>query len=59
MANLPRSDMAPRRGESRSTKVASASADQAEFDRDEVVVCMVLAFALANALLTIIYRLMG
>jgi hypothetical protein len=41
------------------TKVASAPADQPEFDRDEIVVCMVLAFALGNAMLTVIYRLMS
>jgi hypothetical protein len=28
------------------------------FDRDEVVVCMVIAFCLGNAALTVIYRLM-
>ena len=55
MANLRKSDMARRA----TTKVASASADQPEFDRDEIVVCMVLAFALGNAMLTIIYRLMS
>jgi hypothetical protein len=41
------------------TNVARASANETEFNRDEVVVCMVLAFAIGNALLTIIYRLMG
>jgi len=29
-----------------------------EFDRDEVIVCMVLAFCLGNAALAIIYDLM-
>jgi hypothetical protein len=29
-----------------------------EFDRDEVIVCMVIAFCLGNAALTIIYRMM-
>jgi hypothetical protein len=28
------------------------------FDRDEVVVCMVIAFCLGNAVLSVIYRLM-
>ena len=58
MADLRRSDLAGR-GEPNTAKVASASASEPEFDRDEVVVCMVLAFALGNALLTIIYRLIG
>ena len=30
-----------------------------EFDRDEVVVCMVIAFCLGNAVLNVIYRLMA
>jgi len=60
VANLRSSDIAERRDEpSTGTKVATASANETEFDRDEVVVCMVLAFALGNALLTVIYRLMG
>jgi hypothetical protein len=29
-----------------------------EFDRDGVVVCMVIAFCLGNAALSVIYRLM-
>jgi hypothetical protein len=57
---LRRGDIAGRRDEpGAATKVARASANETEFDRDEVVVCMVLAFALGNALLTVIYRLMG
>ena len=31
---------------------------QREFDRDEVVVCMVIAFSTANAIISIIYRVM-
>jgi hypothetical protein len=30
-----------------------------EFDRDEVIVCMVLAFSLAGASLDLIYRWLG
>lgn len=30
-----------------------------DFDRDEVVVCMVLAFCLAGASLNIIYQVIG
>jgi hypothetical protein len=30
-----------------------------EFDRDEVIVCMVVAFCVGNAVLTIVYRLLG
>jgi hypothetical protein len=30
-----------------------------KFDRDEVVVCIVIAFCLGNAALTIIYRVMS
>jgi hypothetical protein len=60
VANLRRSEIAGRRREPRAaTKAARASANETEFDRDEVVVCMVLAFAFGNALLTVIYRLMG
>jgi hypothetical protein len=40
-------------------KAASASATEPGFDRDEIMVCMVLAFAIGNALLTVIYRLTG
>jgi hypothetical protein len=29
-----------------------------EFDRDEVVVCMLIAFCLGSATLSVIYRLM-
>ena len=29
-----------------------------EFDRGEVIVCMVIAFCLGNAVLTVIYRTM-
>jgi hypothetical protein len=32
---------------------------QAEFERDEVMVCMVLAFCIAGASLDAIYRLFG
>ena len=28
------------------------------FDRDEVIVCMVIAFCVGNAVLTLIYRVM-
>ena len=35
------------------------SLPQPEFDRHEVIVCMVAAFALAGASVTIIYRIMG
>jgi hypothetical protein len=31
----------------------------AEFDRDEVLVCMVLAFCIAGASLDVIYKLLG
>jgi len=30
-----------------------------EFDRDEVLICMVLAFCLAGALVSVIYSVMG
>jgi hypothetical protein len=40
-------------------KVARERASEPEFEHDEVVTCMVLAFAIGNALLTIIYRLTG
>jgi hypothetical protein len=30
----------------------------AEFDRDDVIVCLVIAFCLGNAVLSVIYRLM-
>jgi hypothetical protein len=43
----------------RGAEATSAPATDPGFDRDEVVVCMVLAFAIGNALLTIIYRLTG
>jgi hypothetical protein len=56
MANRQSSDLTRRRG---TAKVISASASEPAFNRDEVVVCMVLAFAIGNALLTVIYRLMG
>jgi hypothetical protein len=46
----------PRTG---SRKAATGRASEPVFERDEVVTCMVLAFALGNALLTIIYRLTG
>jgi hypothetical protein len=58
MASLRRSDPAGPRFKPITAKVASAP-DEPEFDRGEVIVCMVLAFAIGNALLTIIYRLMG
>jgi hypothetical protein len=29
---------------------------QADFNRDEVIVCMVIAFSTANAIISIIYR---
>jgi len=29
------------------------------FDRDEVIVCMVVVFCIGNASLTVIYRLFG
>jgi hypothetical protein len=35
------------------------SLPQPEFDRHEVIVCMIAAFALAGASVTIIYRIMG
>jgi hypothetical protein len=31
---------------------------EAEFDRNEVVACMVIAFCLGNAVLSVIYHLM-
>ena len=31
----------------------------AEFDRDEVLVCMVLAFCIAGASIDVIYKLLG
>jgi hypothetical protein len=46
-------------GRRSTAKAISASASEPEFNRDEVAVCMVLAFAIGNALLTVIYRLMG
>jgi hypothetical protein len=30
-----------------------------EFDRDEIIVCIVMAICFGNAALTIIYRVMG
>jgi hypothetical protein len=30
-----------------------------QFDRDEVIVCMVIAFCMGNAVLSIIYRTVG
>jgi hypothetical protein len=30
-----------------------------DWDRDEIIVCMVGAFCLGNALITVIYRLVG
>ena len=59
MTNLRRSVLAGLHGEPSATQVASAPVDEPEFERDEVIVCMVLAFAIGNALLTVIYRLMG
>jgi hypothetical protein len=32
---------------------------QTEFDRDEVIVCMIIAFCIGNATLAMIYRLLG
>ena len=46
-------------GRRSTARAISASASEPEFNRDEVLVCMVLAFAIGNALLTVIYRLMG
>jgi len=31
---------------------------QPDFDRDEVIVCMVIAFSAGNAIISIIYRVM-
>ena len=36
----------------------AAEDERTNFDRDEVVVCMVIAFCLGNAVLSVIYRLM-
>ena len=33
--------------------------ERPEFDRDEVIVCMVIAFCLANAMISVIYRVMA
>jgi len=30
-----------------------------EFDRDEVIVCMVIAVCLGNAMISVIYRVLG
>jgi hypothetical protein len=30
-----------------------------EFDRDEVIVCMVVVFCAGNAVLTVVYRSLG
>jgi hypothetical protein len=30
-----------------------------EFDRDEVIVCMVLAICIGNAMISAIYRILG
>jgi hypothetical protein len=46
-------------GRRSTAKAISASTSEPEFNRDEVAVCMVLAFAIGNALLTVIYRMMG
>ena len=33
--------------------------DEANWDREEIIVCMVVAFCLGNALITVIYKLVG
>lgn len=33
--------------------------ERPEFDRDEVIVCMVIAFCLANAMISLIYQVMA
>jgi hypothetical protein len=54
-----RNGVAGQHRQRRVAKAASASATGPVFDRDEVVVCRVLAFAIGNALLSFIYRLTG
>ena len=33
--------------------------EEPDWDRDEIIVCMVVAFCMGNALITVIYRLVG
>jgi hypothetical protein len=50
-----------RREQGRATREGSKQSmitPDVDFDRDEVVICMLIAFCLGNAALSIIYRLM-
>lgn len=58
-ARVDREATVSAKGQPCDTKAMRTFGNQPKFHRDEVMVCMILAFAIGNAMLSSIYRLMG